>query len=307
MILCVNLCPCLEINIEVDSLAVGRMHKVISRRTFFTGKAMNVATGLARLGAHALASGFMYEDNGRLFEQEMHKEGVTYKFVWNKGRVKEVYKFIDRKSMLTEVVDDATPIEEKNGKLLLDTVADLAKNCNAIVFSGEVSEGLPEDYMRQVMSVVPENVLKVVDTDGNRLSTLLGCGLDLVKPNLNELSRATGMKITDRDSMIRACDNLLERGAKRVLLSLGKQGAVICDGKQRLYCTSLNVAMNSTAGAGDAMVAAATKALTEGAALADILRCGVAAGTASVTLPDSISFLKDKYDEVLQMVTVKEI
>ncbi|MCM1546261.1 MAG: PfkB family carbohydrate kinase [Clostridiales bacterium] len=307
MILCVSLSPCLEINFEVDSLSVGKMHKVINRRTFFTGKAMNVATGLSRLGAHALASGFMYEDNGRLYEQEMHKEGVTYKFVWNRGRVKEVYKFIDRRSMLTEVVDDATPIDGENAKQLLEIVADLSKNCNAVVFSGDLSEGLPENYMHQVLSVIPQHVLKVVDTDGCRLSNLLDCGLDLVKPNMEELYRATGIKVTDRDSMIRACENLLERGAKRVLLSLGKHGAVICDGKQRLYCMSLNVAMNSTAGAGDAMVAAATKALSEGADLAEILRCGVAAGTASVTLPDSISFTKEKYDEVLQTLTVKEI
>lgn len=307
MILCVSLSPCLEINFEVDSLSVGRMHKVINRRTFFTGKAMNVATGLSRLGASAVASGFMYEENGRIFEQEMHKEGVTYKFVWNKGRVKEVYNFIDNRSMLTEVVDDATPIEKENATLLLKTVADLSKSCNAVVFSGDIADGLPEDYMYQVLSVIPEHVLKVVDTDGYRLIKLLGCGLDLVKPNVDELQRATGIKITDRDSMVRACESLIERGAKRVLLSLGKQGAVICDGKRRLYCTSLNVAMNSTAGAGDAMVAAATKALTEGADLADILRCGVAAGTASVTLPDSISFLKEKYDEILQMVSVKEI
>lgn len=307
MILCVSLSPCLETNFEVDSLAVGKMHKVINRRTFFTGKAMNVATGLSRLGASAVASGFMFEENGRLFEHEMHKEGVTYKFVWNKGRVKEVYKFIDRRSMMTEVIDEATPIDEANAKELLEIVAGISKQCNAVVFSGEISEGLPEDYMYQVLSVIPSNVLKVVDTDGYRLANLLGCGLDLVKPNMDELYRATGIKITDRDSMVRACENLLERGAKRVLLSLGKHGAVICDGKQRLYCTSLNVAMNSTAGAGDAMVAAATKALTEGANLADILKCGVAAGTASVTMPDTISFMKEKYYEVLQMVSVKEI
>lgn len=307
MILCVSLSPCLEINFEVDSLSVGKMHRVINRRTFFTGKAMNVATGLSRLGAHAVASGFMYEENGRLFEQEMHKEGVTYKFVWNKGRVKEVYKLIDSRSMLTEVVDDATPIDGENAKQLLDIVANLSKNCNAVVFSGDISDGLPEDYMHQVLSVIPQHVIKVVDTDGYRLANLLDCGLDLVKPDTDEIYRATGVKITDRDSMVRACENLLERGAKRVLLSLGKSGAVICDGKQRLYCMSLNVAMNSTAGAGDAMVAAATKALCEGAELADILRCGVAAGTASVTLPDSISFLKDKYDEVLQTLSVREI
>lgn len=307
MILCVNLSPCLEVNIEVDSLSVGKVNKVINRRTFFTGKAMNVATGLSRLGAHAVASGFMYEDNGRLFEQELHKEGVTYKFVWNKGRVKEVYNFIDRRSMLTEVVDEATPIEEGNAEKLLKTVADLSENCKAVVISGYVPAGLPEDYMSRVLSVVPQNVIKVVDSDADRLLSLVGCGVDLVKPNLDELKRALNVKITDRDSMIKACESVLERGAKRILLSLGKQGAVICDGKQRLYCTSLNVAMNSTAGAGDAMVAAATKALADGAELKDILRCGVAAGTASVTLPDSISFMREKYEEILSMMTVREI
>lgn len=307
MILCVNLSPCLEVNIEVDSLSVGKVNKVINRRTFFTGKAMNVATGLSRLGAHAVASGFMYEDNGRLFEQELHKEGVTYKFVWNKGRVKEVYNFIDRRSMLTEVVDEATPIEDGNAEKLLKTVADLSENCKAVVISGYVPAGLPEDYMSRVLSVVPRNVIKVVDSDADRLLSLVGCGVDLVKPNLDELKCALNVKITDRDSMIKACESVLERGAKRILLSLGKQGAVICDGKQRLYCTSLNVAMNSTAGAGDAMVAAATKALADGAELKDILRCGVAAGTASVTLPDSISFMREKYEEILSMMTVREI
>lgn len=307
MILCVSLNPCLEINFEVDSLAVGRMHKVRGRRTFFTGKAMNVAAGLSRLGASALVSGFMYEDNGRLFEQELHREGVTYKFVWSKGRVKEVYKFIDDRSMLTEVVDDATPIDPENAETLLKMITELSKNCEAVVFSGELTSGLSEDYMYKALSVIPANVLKIVDTDGCRLNKMLECGVDLVKPNLDELSRATGMKITDRDNMIKACDVLLESGAKRVLLSLGKQGAVLCDGNKHLYCTTLNVAMNTTAGAGDAMVAAATKALCEGADSSRILCCGVAAGTASVTLPDSISFLKDKYEEILHTVTVKEI
>ena len=307
MILCVSLSPCLEINVEVDSLAVGRMHKVINRRTFFTGKAMNVATGLARLGADAVASGIMYEDNGRMFEQELHKEGVTYKFVWNKGRVKEVYKFIDRRSMLTEVVDDETPVDSENAEKLLHMVADLSKNCKAVVFSGDVPQGLSENYMFELLSAISPNCLKVVDTDGSRLPKLLECGVDLVKPNLTELSRALSMKITDKDSMCRACDALIKKGAKRVLLSLGKRGAVMCDGERKLYCTSLNVAMNSTAGAGDAMVAAATKALTEGADASEILRSGVAAGTASVTLPDSISFQREKYEEILNTLGVKEI
>lgn len=307
MILCISLSPCLEVNLEVDNLSVGRTNKVISKRTFMTGKALNVAIGLSRLNADAFASGFMYEENGRMFEQELHKEGVTYKFVWNNGRVKEVYNFIDRRSMLTEFVDEATPITSGNGEKLLNLVADISKNCKAVVISGDISSGLPETFMKDVIAVVPENVIKVIDTDGSRIADLLEYGVDLVKPNLTELQRALSMKITDKDSMVRACDALIKKGAKRVLLSLGKQGAVITDGKARLYCNSMNVAMNTTAGAGDAMVAAATKALTDGASLSEILKCGVAAGTASVTLPDSISFLKDKYEEILATLTVKEI
>ncbi|MDE6075082.1 MAG: bifunctional hydroxymethylpyrimidine kinase/phosphomethylpyrimidine kinase, partial [Clostridia bacterium] len=140
-----------------------------------------------------------------------------------------------------------------------------------------------------------------------RLKEALTCGVDLVKPNLEELERTLKRKIKSKEEMLEGCKQLLNMGAKRVLLSLGKHGAIITDGKECLYSKSVNVAMNSTAGAGDAMVAAATKALADGAELKDILRRGVAAGTASVTLPDSISFLREKYEEILSMMTVKEI
>lgn len=307
MILSVCLSPCLEVNVEVDSLAVGRSNKVLSKRTFLTGRALNVAIGLSRLGADAFATGIMYEENGRMFEQQLHKDGVTYKFVWNQGRVKEVYKFIDRRSMLTEIDDSATPITEANKKSIIALVADLSKKCQAVVITDDETTGLSDGFLNEIISVIPAGVLKVVDTNGDKLVKLLDYGVDLIKPNLEELQRATKVKITDKDSMIRSCQALIKKGAKRVLLSLGKSGAVIMDENTRLYCKSLNVPMNTTAGAGDAMVAAATKALCESADLTDILKSGVAAGTASVTLPDSISFTKDKYEEILKVLEVKEI
>ena len=307
MILCVSLSPCLEVNIEVDSLSVGKINKVIGKRTFLTGKTLNVAIGLARLGSGSFATGFMYEDNGRLFEQELHKEGVTYKFVWNEGRVKETYKFIDRRSMLTEVVDEATEITADNRKQLIQLVGNLSENCKAVVISDSVNSGLSNEYIIDVLNSVPKDTVKVVDADGVKLLNALQCGVDLVKPNLEELQRTLNVKITDRDSLIKACESLVKKGAKRVLVSLGKNGAVICDGNERYYCVSMNVAMNSTAGAGDAMVSAATKALTDGRPLAEILRQGVAAGTAAVTQPDTLSFTKDKFNEILPTLVVKSI
>lgn len=307
MILTVCLSPCIDVNLEVESLNVGKSHKIISKRVFFTGKAINVAIGLARLKADSFATGFMYEENGHQFEQELHREGVTYKFVWNEGRVRENYKFIDHKSMLTEIDDVSQEVNAKKQEDLIKLVEQLAPSCEAVVICGGLAKGMTPDYYAKILSVIPQNVKKVVDTEGERLLESLKYQIDLVKPNLEELERTLQRSIKTQDEMLSACNELIALGAKRVLLSLGKGGAIITDGSNNYFCQSRNVAMNSTVGAGDGMVAAATQALASGALLDEILRRGVAAGTAAVTTPDSISFIKDKYEEILSSLQVKEI
>ena len=63
----------------------------------------------------------------------------------------------------------------------------------------------------------------------------------------------------------------------------------------------MNVAVNSTIGAGDGMVAAAALKLQEDAPLSEILRAGVAAGTATVMTTGQVSFTKEKYEEVYKI------
>lgn len=307
MILTVCISPCIDVNMEVESLNVGKSHKILSKRVFFTGKAINVAIGLARLKVDAFATGFMYEENGHQFEQELHREGVTYKFVWNKGRVRENYKFIDHKSMLTEIDDISPEVTKEKQDELLRLVEQISPSCEAVVISGGLAKGMSPDFYGKIFGVVPKNVKKVVDSEGERLLSSLRVGVDLAKPNLEELERSLQRSIKSKSDMLSACNELIGLGAKIVLLSLGKAGAVITDGKQSYYSKSVNVAMNSTLGAGDSMVAAATNALITGAPLHEILRQGVAAGTAAVTSPDSISFNKDKYEEVLSTLRVTEI
>lgn len=307
MILTVCLSPCIDVNIEVDSLSVGMSHQIINKRIFFTGKALNVAIGLSRLKSEAFATGFMYEGNGHQFEQELHREGVPYRFVWNEGRVRENYKLIDNKSMMTEINDISPRVDEQKQEELLKVVSELSSRCEAVVISGGLTKGMSPEYYGKILSAVPKGIKKIVDSEGERLYSALKCGVDLVKPNLEELERTLNKALTTREEMLDGCNKLLELGAKRVLLSLGKQGAIITDGKKNYYCKSVNVAMNSTLGAGDGMVAAATQALTMGAPLEEILRRGVAAGTAAVTSPDNISFALDKFEDILSSLTVQEI
>ena len=307
MILTVCLSPCTDITIELDSLNVGRTNIVKSKTLSFTGKALNVAIGVARLGGDPYATGLMYNENGYMFENALDKEGVPFTFIWNKGRVRENYKFIDNKSMLTEVNDVGEEVSEAKTGELLNMVQMLSARSNVTVVSGSLPRGVPAEYYGRLFRAMNTRTIKIADAEGARLFSALDAGVDLAKPNLDELQNSLGREIKDKEDMLAGCRELLDRGAKTVLLSLGKDGAVITDGTHNYYCKSINVAVNSTVGAGDGMVAAAAMMMEQGAPLPDILRAGVAAGTATVTTFGKISFTKDKYEEILSNLRVTEL
>ncbi|MBQ9113643.1 MAG: hexose kinase [Clostridia bacterium] len=307
MILTVCMSPCVDVTVEVDALNVGKTNIVKRKAITLGGKALNVAIGIKRLGEETFATGLMYSENGQMFKSLLHSEGIPFSFVWNKGRVRENYKFIDRRSMLTEVNDVGAEIENGKDYEILSAVQTFSAKSNVAVFSGGIPRGVDDSYYGELAKACNPKCLKIVDTHGARMFAAVNCGVDLVKPNIEELENTIGRKIASKEDMLEACYELVERGAKRVLLSLGKQGAVITDGKRNFYCKSLNVAVNSTVGAGDGMVAAAAVKLEQGASLPEILRAGVAAGTATVTNIGNVSFTKEKYQELFSTLRVREI
>ncbi|MBO5027524.1 MAG: 1-phosphofructokinase family hexose kinase [Clostridia bacterium] len=299
--------PCTDVTIELDAFNIGKTNIVKSKALTFGGKALNVAIGVRRLGESCHATGVMYNDNGYMFENVLDKEGVPFTFVWNKGRARENYKFIDSRSMLTEVNDVGENVSPEKLEEVLATVRMLSARSSVTVLSGSLPRGVDPSYYAQLVRAVDKNSLKIVDTSGQRMFAALREGVDLVKPNIDELEDTIGKSIESKEDMLAGCRELIEQGAKRVLLSLGKKGAVITDGKESYFCKSLNVAVNSTVGAGDGMVAAAAVKLQQGAPLPAILRAGVAAGTATVMTVGQTSFTKEKYNELFSTLQVKQI
>jgi fructose-1-phosphate kinase PfkB-like protein len=73
------------------------------------------------------------------------------------------------------------------------------------------------------------------------------------------------------------------------------------------YCKSASVAVNSTVGAGDSMVAAICVALSVGVPNSELLRRAVAAGTAAVTTSGTNLFYKDKYLDIYTRIRTEPI
>lgn len=306
MILTVCLSPCTDITIELDALNMGKVNVVKNKTLNYSGRALNVAIGVSRLGGEAYMTGFMYNENGVMFEQALDNEHVPFMFVWNKGRVRENFKFIDRHSMLTEVNDIGEPVAPEKLDELLEMVKTLSARSTVTVISGGLPRGVHAEYYERLFNCLDARSKRIIDTDGDRLFAGLRAGVDLAKPNLDELQDTLGRELPTRADQLHACYELIDRGAKNVLLSLGADGALITNGTHNYFCQGTNVAVSSAVGAGDCMVSAAALVMEKGGDLPEILRSGVAAGTAKVSSTDSSSLRKDKFEEIYSRLTVEE-
>ena len=308
MILSICPNPSIDCTIELDSLNVGMLNRIDSKVETYSGKALNVAMGIARLGEESFATGFMFDDHGRMFEHVLKKEGVKYNFIYNEGRARVNYKIIDKRSMLTEINDRGETVKREKQLELIEYVKDMSKTAEIAVMSGSLPKGVTPEFYGEVLSVIPENVKVIVDTEkANMLSAIKSREIFMAKPNQRELESFAGTSVYTLKDMVKAAEKYLDMGVKNVLISLGSDGAVLTDGTDSYYCKSASVAVNSTVGAGDCMVAAACVGLTKGVPMHELLRMSVAAGTAAVTTSGTNLFYKDKYNEIYSKIYSQKI
>ena len=307
MILSVCPNPCVDCTIELDTLKLGGLNRIENKIITYSGKALNVAIGVSRLGGDSFATGFMFDDNGKMFVHALDDENVKNTFVWNKGSARTNYKIVDKRSMMTEINDKGENVTEENQAELVSLVGELSKSANVAVMSGSLPGGVADDYYLKLSSVIPEKTKLILDTSGNKMIAGLRRGAYLVKPNLEELREMTGDHYDSIDEMVTGCERLIEAGAENVMLSLGRKGAILTNGDEAYFCKSATVAVNSTVGAGDGMVAAAAVMIEQDAPYTEILRCAVAAGTASVTTPGTNLFYRDKFIEIYNKIQVERI
>ncbi|MBQ3235092.1 MAG: 1-phosphofructokinase family hexose kinase [Clostridia bacterium] len=306
MILSVCPNPSIDCTMEIEQLVVGRLNRVNNKIVTYSGKALNSAIGVKRLGGDSFATGFMYDNEGSLFVTNLDREGVKNSFVWNKGHVRTNYKIVDNRSMLTEINDKGEPVSKENQQKLLSLVETLSPSASVVIMSGSLPTAVEDDYYFKLAKSVKGTAKVIVDTEGEKLTKALSAGVYMVKPNLRELEQVAGKTLSTRKEMLDACYRLIDEGAQNVLLSLGREGAILTDGGNSYFCKSTSVAVNSTVGAGDSMIAAASVMIEQGADKVEILRNAVAAGTASITTPGTNLFYRDKFEEIYGKIFVEK-
>jgi 1-phosphofructokinase len=300
MIVTVTPNPSIDRTITLPGALVrGAVHRVSSVTDEPGGKGVNVARALGLAGLDALAVLPAAEADPML--SALRAGGVPYATVPIRGAVRTNVAVTERDGTTTKLNEPGAALDAEALSALTRTVIEAAQRAEWIVMSGSLPPGVPANWYADVVAeLAGRNCRVAVDTSDAPLSALAAsfgrAAPDLIKPNAEELAGLTGASGPELEEaaaagdpmpVITAARQLVERGARTILVTLGAAGAVLVEPSGSWLAGSPPITPRSTVGAGDSALAGYVRAALAGASAPDRLRMAVAYGSAAASLPGS--------------------
>ncbi len=283
--MCAN--PCVDRTVTIEQFAYGGMNRIQDIREDGSGKGVNVALACAQLGMDAACIGFMATHRGETVTNRLLNGGCQVDFVPTDGSVRVNTKILDQSTgTVTELNESGNPVNTAQVRALLDTTIRWATKCDYMVLTGSLPPGCSDDFYYTVLTLVNKVAPAchvVLDAEGAKFAKGLQAKPFMIKPNRYELELLCGRELPTAEDVHEEATRLVKGGVGIALVSLGADGAYVSDARQSYYAPALPVEVRSTVGAGDSMVAGMLLGLSQGWALEEAFRFGVAAATSSVT------------------------
>lgn len=240
------------------------------------GGAANAARNLANLGAQVSLFGFVGGDKeGEILKQLLRKHSIHIDGVLEdrsrptslKTRViahaQQVVR-IDREQISYPKI----ALQQRMAALITSNL----KKFKAVLISDYGKGSISEVIMAPLSKAVRKGELSLrkrpLVVDPNPSSYHFYSGMSVAKPNRREAEEASGVKIRDKDSALKAGRLLLRKwNAEMMLISLGEDGLLIVpsQGKKGVLLETLAQEVHDVSGAGDTVTALFAAALGAGA------------------------------------------
>lgn len=255
------------------------------------GGGINVSRAVRKLGGSSCAWLLAGGPAGEKLCDLLKEEGVDYWAGQTKSWTRENLMVMeDRTGDQFRFGMPGPHIAETEWQQVLDKLEKLERVPKYVVASGSLAPGVPNDFYYQMAVIAHKRDFKlIVDTSGDALVKAAGEGLYLIKPNLGELAKLAGKDHISAAEQEEFAMQVLDEGKCKVLVvSLGPRGAMLASKETGIhYVVPPTVKQQSAVGAGDSMVAGIVMSLLKGSSLEEVVRYGVAAGTAATMTPGS--------------------
>lgn len=246
------------------------------------GGGVNVSKAVSKLGGTSLAVLTTGGATGEMLKNILKRDSISFEAIETETWTRENFVAVDNHTNSQYRFVFPAPAVTVSERVKICSVI-MQFNCNFLVISGGLSEGLAVDFYKQIAVTAKKSGAKlVVDTTGEALKKVLEAGVYLIKPNVGELAKLIGVQHLEMEEVNVAAKQIIAKGgAEIVVVSLGPQGAVLVTKDYHEFVPAPNVAKKSTVGAGDSMVGGMVWALSQNKSLKEVIRWGVACGSAA--------------------------
>lgn len=305
MIYTITFNPSLDYLMFVDNFEIGQTNRSSKEQIYPGGKGFNVSTILWRLQVPTTALGFIAGFTGQEIEKQLSLRGFNLdlcKLDQGMSRINVKMK----NSEETEINGSGPEIPASKITELFNKLEQL-KQGDILVLAGSIPNSLPDDIYEQIMKQLEDKkILIIVDATNNLLRKVLPYHPFLIKPNLHELEELFATKITSQKQIIEYGKQLQQLGASNVLISLGKDGAILIAENNTVYaCPGAKGKLINSVGSGDSMVAGFIAGYLVNHDYANALKLGSACGGATAFSSDLAQ--KELIEEIEQRLTVTVI
>lgn len=284
-VLCLN--PSMDKTATIDTFHHGGMNRIRSVRVDASGKGINVALNIQRLGGACFCAGFAGEQNGGAILEKLGQERVAAHFEMVPGAVRTNVKLLEEDTrVITEINEPGPYASPEAQEALIQKIIELSKRSSMLILTGSLPQGCPTDLYATIIQRVKADAPDcrcALDAEGPVFTAGLKARPTLVKPNRYELELYAGGPCQTIRQVQNAALNLCAEGIDIVVVSMGKDGAFATDGSSNWYAPALQIPIRSTVGAGDAMLAGFAYQYAKGESLSEAFRYAVAVASATVT------------------------
>jgi 1-phosphofructokinase family hexose kinase len=274
---------------EVVSIEPGEIHRPDLVVAVPGGKALNAARAAAALGGSVVAIAMLGGHAGAWIEERLAELRIGARTIRVDGETRTCLSILDRSTgRLTEFYETAAPTTMRAFADLEAAVQEEldADGVGVVAMSGSLPSGVPRDgYARLLGLAIDRRVAAIVDAHGQALEAALEAGPSVVKVNAAEAAEASGVEVANPATAIDAAEGLRRAGAGGVIVTMGRDGAVVCDGTGRWQLTAATAAGRYPVGSGDAFLGGLAVALAAGEDLVPAATLGMAAAIANADVP----------------------
>lgn len=271
------------------------------------GKGLNVARVIKQCGEKVLATGIAGGFNGKYLEYLLDQDEIPHAFFHVNHETRSCINILDGKFGSTEFLEPGFEISAQEEIAFLSHFQNQIEKSDLITISGSVPRGMsPTIYSQMVSMTKSRNRPIIVDTSGKNLLDVLRAQPTVIKPNQEELEAILNTKITSIQDAVHCANKLFLRGIPNVLISLGKEGALLVCEKGCFHGIPPQVIVANTVGCGDTMVGSFAVAILKKYSPSDALAYAVATATAGAMNERTGYFAPDVRDKIINQIIINK-